>query len=68
MLKKHHRVYTQHRGKTIKGGPKSLTWLNGKNGKKQVCSIDDIGHKESSDQFIDFQKNTFIGSNEMEPQ
>jgi hypothetical protein len=40
----------------MKSGYESLTWLNDKNGKEYVCSIDHSSNKKSYDQLSEDEK------------
>jgi hypothetical protein len=47
----------QYRGDIMRGGYESLVWLNDKDGKEFVCSIDDFkSDKKSFDELTDEEK------------
>lgn len=49
----------------MKSGYESLTWINDKDGKEYVCSIDNHGEKTSFDQLTDDEKKKCTNVNQI---
>ncbi len=49
----------------MKGGYESLTWINDKNGKEYVCTLDNDGRRKSFDQLSEEEKKQCVDVNQI---